>query len=46
MKKQLRIPNSEFRIILLLCGGSKQTQNKDIDKAVEYLKQYKEEHRW
>ena len=27
-------------IILLLCGGSKRTQNKDIDKAVEYLKRY------
>lgn len=33
-------------IILLLCGGSKNTQNKDIDKAVNYLKKFKEEHRW
>ena len=33
-------------IILLLCGGSKSTQNKDIDKAVEYLKKFKEEHKW
>ena len=32
-------------IILLLCGGSKSTQNKDIDKAVEYLKKYKETHK-
>ena len=29
-------------IILLLCGGSKSTQNKDIDKAVEFLKKFKE----
>ena len=29
-------------IILLLCGGSKRTQQKDIDKAVEYLKKFKE----
>ncbi|MBR2207461.1 MAG: type II toxin-antitoxin system RelE/ParE family toxin [Synergistaceae bacterium] len=34
------------KIILLLCGGSKQTQDRDIDKAVEYLKKYKEEHKW
>ena len=31
-------------IILLLCGGSKRTQTQDINKAVEYLKKYKEEH--
>ncbi len=31
-------------IILLLCGGSKRTQNKDIEKAVSFLKKYKEEH--
>ena len=30
-------------IILLLNGGSKSTQNKDIDKAIEYLKKFKEE---
>ena len=29
-------------IILLLCGGSKNTQDKDIDKAIEYLKKFKE----
>jgi len=29
-------------IILLLCGGDKRTQSKDIDKAVEYLKKFKE----
>lgn len=31
-------------IILLLCGGDKSTQQRDIDKAVDYLKKYKEEH--
>lgn len=29
-------------IILLLCGGSKSTQEKDIDKAVGFLKKFKE----
>ena len=29
-------------IILLLCGGSKNTQEKDIDTAVEFLKKFKE----
>ena len=29
-------------IILLLCGGSKRTQQQDINNAVEYLKNYKE----
>ena len=29
-------------IILLLCGGSKNTQEKDIDRAVEFLKKFKE----
>lgn len=33
-------------IILLLCGGSKRTQQKDINKAVEYLKKYKEAEKW
>ena len=32
-------------ILLLLCAGDKRTQQKDIDKAVEYLKKYKEEHK-
>ena len=32
-------------IILLLCGGSKRTQNRDINKAVEYLKKHKEAHK-
>ena len=27
-------------VILLLCGGDKGTQNKDIKKAKEYLKEY------
>ena len=31
-------------IILLLCGGDKSTQQRDINKAVDYLKKYKEEH--
>jgi putative addiction module killer protein len=29
-------------IILLLCGGDKSTQTKDIEKAKVYLKDYKE----
>lgn len=29
-------------VILLLCGGSKRTQQGDIEKAVAYLKRYKE----
>lgn len=29
------------QIILLLVGGSKKTQNADLDKAVEYLKDFK-----
>ncbi len=32
-------------VILLLCGGNKRTQNKDIDRAVEYLQKYKKEHK-
>lgn len=28
-------------IILLLCGGDKKTQNKDIKKAILYLEDYK-----
>ncbi len=28
------------RIILLLCGGEKGTQDRDIAKAIEYLKDY------
>lgn len=27
----------------LLCGGSKNTQQRDIDKAVEYLQNFKKE---
>jgi len=29
-------------IIMLLCGGDKSNQNRDIKKAVEFLKDYKE----
>jgi putative addiction module killer protein len=28
------------KVILLLCGGDKGSQKKDIDKAKEYLKEY------
>ena len=30
------------KVVLLLCGGDKRTQQKDIDRAIEYLKSYKE----
>lgn len=30
-------------VVLLLCGGDKSSQQKDISKAVEFLKKYKEE---
>jgi len=33
-------------IIVLLCGGDKRTQSKDIDKAVEYLQNFKEENNY
>ena len=29
-------------IVLLLCAGDKRTQQKDINKAIEYLKDFKE----
>ena len=29
-------------IVLLLCAGQKRGQNRDIEKAIEYLKRYKE----
>ena len=32
-------------VVLLLCAGSKSTQQRDIDNAVEYLKRYKEEYK-
>lgn len=32
-------------VILLLCAGTKRTQQRDIDKAVEYLKKYKEKYK-
>lgn len=28
------------RIVLLLCGGDKKTQNKDIEKAINYYNEY------
>ena len=31
-------------VLLLLCAGTKRTQQRDIDKAIEYLEKYKEEH--
>jgi putative addiction module killer protein len=33
-------------IILLLCGGDKTTQQKDIDNAKAYLKDYKARVAW
>ena len=30
------------KVVLLLCGGDKRTQQKDIDRAIEYLTRYKE----
>ena len=32
-------------VIVLLCAGDKRTQQKDIDRAIEYLKKYREEHK-
>ena len=32
-------------VVLLLCAGDKSTQQRDINKAVEYLKKYKEEYK-
>ena len=29
-------------VVLLLCAGDKRTQQKDIDRAIEYLKDFKE----
>ena len=29
-------------VVLLLCAGSKRTQQKDIENAVQYLKNFKE----
>ena len=33
-------------VILLLCAGSKRTQQRDIGRAVDYLKKYKEATKW
>jgi len=30
-----------FQVILLLCGGDKRSQDADIDKAVDYLADFK-----
>ncbi len=32
-------------VVLLLCAGSKRTQQKDIDNAIKYLKKFKEENK-
>lgn len=32
-------------IVLLLCAGSKRTQDKDIEKAIMYLKDFKEKNK-
>ena len=32
----------ESVVVLLLCAGDKSSQQKDINKAVEYLKDFKE----
>ena len=32
-------------VVLLLCGGSKRTQDRDIENAVVYLKKFKEAYR-
>ena len=31
-------------VVMLLCAGDKRTQQKDINRAIEYLRKYKEEH--
>ena len=32
-------------VVLLLCAGTKRTQQKDIDKAVEYFKDFREKNK-
>lgn len=32
--------NKDGAVVLLLCGGNKPSQKKDIKKAIEYLKDY------
>jgi putative addiction module killer protein len=32
------------QVVLLTCGGTKKTQAKDIESAIEYLKEYKKRH--
>jgi putative addiction module killer protein len=32
------------QVVLLTCGGTKKTQTKDIESAIEYLKEYKKRH--
>ena len=32
-------------VVMLLCAGDKRTQQKDKNRAIEYLRKYKEEHR-
>ena len=42
-----RIYFSEFQnvLIILLCGGNKATQSKDIENAKKYLKEFKERYK-
>ena len=39
------LSDNDIKERILLCGGSKRTQDKDIEKAIEYLKKYKETHK-
>jgi len=39
---RLYFAEEDKKIVILLCGGDKKTQKKDIQKAKEYLADYKE----